>query len=131
MLEAGTLEAYVGAYPLAPAFVLTVTREGARLFVQATGQPRFELFAETRDAFFLQEVDAQVTFTRRGRRGHRARAAPERRESARAQEPGSLRLAAGGRAAPAWGAQPSGFRGGLRRSNRRATVVAHIGYMNP
>jgi len=64
VLEAGMLDAYVGAYPLAPAFVLTVTREGAHLFVQATGQSRFELFAETRDAFFLKEVDAQLTFTR-------------------------------------------------------------------
>jgi CubicO group peptidase (beta-lactamase class C family) len=65
-LDAATLEAYVGAYPLSAAFVLTVTREGTRLFVQATGQPRFELLAERRDAFFLTAVDAQVTFTRDG-----------------------------------------------------------------
>jgi CubicO group peptidase (beta-lactamase class C family) len=64
LLDAGTLEGYVGAYPLSPAFVLTVTREGTHLFVQATGQPRFEVFAEKRDAFFLKVVDAQLTFTR-------------------------------------------------------------------
>jgi D-alanyl-D-alanine-carboxypeptidase/D-alanyl-D-alanine-endopeptidase len=63
-LDAETLETYVGAYPLSPAFVLTVTREGTRLFVQATGQPRFEVFAETRDAFFLKVVDARLTFSR-------------------------------------------------------------------
>jgi hypothetical protein len=63
-LDADTLEGYVGAYPLSPAFVLTVTRDGTHLFVQATGQPRFEVFAEKRDAFFLKVVEAQLTFTR-------------------------------------------------------------------
>jgi hypothetical protein len=63
-LDTDTLQAYVGSYPLAPTFTLVVTREGARLFVQATGQPRFELFAERRDAFFLKVVEAQVTFAR-------------------------------------------------------------------
>lgn len=63
-LEAATLAEYVGSYPLVPGFTLAVTRDGTRLFVQATGQPRFEVFAETRDAFFLTAVDAQLTFTR-------------------------------------------------------------------
>jgi serine-type D-Ala-D-Ala carboxypeptidase/endopeptidase len=63
-LDPETLADYVGNYPLAPTFVLAVTREGGRLFVQATGQPRFEVFAEKRDAFFVKVVDAQLTFTR-------------------------------------------------------------------
>jgi D-alanyl-D-alanine-carboxypeptidase/D-alanyl-D-alanine-endopeptidase len=63
-LDAATLAEYVGSYPLVPGFTLTVTREGTQLFVQATGQPRFELHAEKRDAFFLTAVDAQLTFTR-------------------------------------------------------------------
>lgn len=37
-------------------------REGDRLFTQLTGQPRFELFAETDRDFFLKVVDAQLTF---------------------------------------------------------------------
>ena len=41
-----------------------VTREGAGLFLQATGQPRFPLFAEAEGRFFLQVVDAQVEFTK-------------------------------------------------------------------
>jgi hypothetical protein len=56
------LEGYVGVYPLAPNFALTITREGASLFGQATGQPKFELFAESPTEFFLKVVDAQVTF---------------------------------------------------------------------
>jgi serine-type D-Ala-D-Ala carboxypeptidase/endopeptidase len=63
-LDAPTLAEYVGSYPLVPGFTLAVTRDGPRLFVQATGQPRFEVHAEKRDAFFLTAVDAQLTFTR-------------------------------------------------------------------
>ncbi|MEO5822583.1 MAG: DUF3471 domain-containing protein, partial [Vicinamibacteraceae bacterium] len=62
--EPETLADYVGTYPLVATFVLTVTRDDGRLFVQATGQPRFEVFAEKRDAFFVKAVDAQLTFTR-------------------------------------------------------------------
>ena len=47
-----------------PASRSSVSRDGTRLFVQATGQPRFEIYAEKRDAFFLTAVDAQLTFTR-------------------------------------------------------------------
>lgn len=53
---------YVGRYERTPRFILSVTREGDRLFVQATGQQRFELFAEGDRDFFLKEVDAQITF---------------------------------------------------------------------
>ena len=56
------LDRYVGKYQLAPNFVLTITREGDRLFLQATGQPKFELFAEGERDYFLKVVDAQVTF---------------------------------------------------------------------
>ena len=62
-LSAALLERYVGRYELAPNFVLTITRDGTQLFAQATGQPRFEMFAEGVGAFFLKAVDAQVTFT--------------------------------------------------------------------
>jgi len=55
-------EAYVGRYQLAPNFNLTVTREGSHLFVQATGQPKFEVFPESERDYFLTAVDAQVTF---------------------------------------------------------------------
>jgi CubicO group peptidase (beta-lactamase class C family) len=63
-VAATTLETYVGGYALAPTFVMTVTREGEQLFLQATGQPRFPIFAETETRFFLKVVDAQVTFVK-------------------------------------------------------------------
>jgi D-alanyl-D-alanine-carboxypeptidase/D-alanyl-D-alanine-endopeptidase len=56
------IDRLVGNYELVPGFVLTVTREGNRAYLQATGQPRFELFAESERQFFLKAVDAQVTF---------------------------------------------------------------------
>jgi serine-type D-Ala-D-Ala carboxypeptidase/endopeptidase len=56
------LARYVGEYQLAPAFHITVTRAGAHLFLQATAQPRFRIFAESDSTFFLKVVDAQLTF---------------------------------------------------------------------
>jgi CubicO group peptidase (beta-lactamase class C family) len=55
-------DAYVGQYQLAPNFILTITREGDKLFVQATGQPKLQIFPESALEFFLKVVDAQITF---------------------------------------------------------------------
>ena len=61
-VDPALLETYVGVYQLAPTFALTITREGESLFAQATGQPKFQLFAEAPTEFFLKEVDAQISF---------------------------------------------------------------------
>jgi len=53
---------YVGRYQLAPTFILTITREGDRLFAQATGQGKAEIFAESEREFFYKIVNAQLTF---------------------------------------------------------------------
>ena len=53
---------YAGRYQLAENVVFTVTREGDRLFVQLTGQPRFEVFPESATKYFYRVVDAQITF---------------------------------------------------------------------
>lgn len=53
---------YVGSYQLAPTFILTVTRDEAHLFVQATGQGKAEIFPEGDREYFLKVVDAQITF---------------------------------------------------------------------
>jgi CubicO group peptidase (beta-lactamase class C family) len=60
------LERCVGRYELVPGFVLEVTREGDRLFSQATGQEKVEIFAESETEFFLKVVDAQLTFQLEG-----------------------------------------------------------------
>jgi hypothetical protein len=56
------LATYVGTYELKPGFDLVITLEGSQLMAQATGQPKFPLFAESETTFFLKVVDAQVEF---------------------------------------------------------------------
>jgi len=58
------LATYVGTYELKPGFDLTITLEGSQLMAQATGQPKFPLFAESETSFFLKVVDAQVEFAK-------------------------------------------------------------------
>ncbi len=58
------LASYAGAYAIVPTFVLTVTHEGDALMVQATGQPKLRVFAESETKFFYREVNAQITFVR-------------------------------------------------------------------
>jgi D-alanyl-D-alanine carboxypeptidase len=57
-------DAYVGEYELAPSFILTITREGDRLFAQATGQSKAELFPESETKFFPKVVDAEIEFVK-------------------------------------------------------------------
>ena len=59
------LKTYVGKYELAPAFAIDVTAEGDRLFVQASGQGKLELFATTPVRFFSKDVDAEVGFVKK------------------------------------------------------------------
>ncbi len=44
--------------------IMTVTREGNRLFAQLTSQPKFEIFPKSETEFFWKVVDAQVTFVK-------------------------------------------------------------------
>jgi Beta-lactamase class C and other penicillin binding proteins len=57
-------DAYVGQYELAPAFILTITKEDDHLFGQATGQGKIEIFPESEKDFFLKITDAQITFVK-------------------------------------------------------------------
>lgn len=63
-LSESMLQSYVGVYEIAPDFSLTITREGNRLFLQATGQDKFELFAEKENEFFLKVVVASLIFVK-------------------------------------------------------------------
>ncbi len=61
-VDPSVFDRLVGRYQLAPAAILTVTREGSRFLVQLTGQPPFEIYAESEKDYFLKAVDAQLTF---------------------------------------------------------------------
>ena len=65
-VDSAVLDRYVGEYELAPTFHIVVTREGTGLFIQATAQPKFPIFAESESEFFLRVVDAQITFSPSG-----------------------------------------------------------------
>ena len=55
---------YVGRYELAENLLFTVTRQGDGLYVEITGQPRFQVFPESEARYFYRVVDAQITFGR-------------------------------------------------------------------
>jgi hypothetical protein len=63
-LDPAIYDTYAGVYELAPGFNLTVTREGAQIFAQATGQSKAEIFPQSETEFFLKVVDARITFQR-------------------------------------------------------------------
>lgn len=64
VLPADSLDAYVGEYRIAPAFVLSIRRNGDGLVAQATGQGANAIYPSARDEFFLKVVDAQLSFVR-------------------------------------------------------------------
>ena len=54
---------YIGRYDYGGA-VMTIRRDGDRLFAQLAGQPEFEIFPKSEDEFLWKVVDAQATFVR-------------------------------------------------------------------
>ncbi|NJM57565.1 MAG: serine hydrolase [Synechococcales cyanobacterium RU_4_20] len=61
-VDSNILATYMGRYELNPNFILTITEQQGKLYVQATGQEKFELFAATETEFFLTVVEAEITF---------------------------------------------------------------------
>ncbi len=57
-------ESYVGEYEITPQFVMTVTVEGGKLFVQATGQGKLPLERESSTKFSCKLVSAEISFVR-------------------------------------------------------------------
>ena len=64
-VDSTALEAFVGKYDYGEGKeILTVTREGDRLYAQLTGQSRCEIYPSSPNQFFWKVVDAQVTFVK-------------------------------------------------------------------
>ena len=61
-LDAAALRPYLGDFEMRPGFVLSFTAQGNQLMVQATGQPKFALFASASDQFFVKAFAATVKF---------------------------------------------------------------------
>jgi len=61
-LSPGQLQKFVGLYRLSPNFEIKVTLDGDQLETQATGQPAFPVYPESKTEFFLKVVNAQISF---------------------------------------------------------------------
>ncbi len=57
-----TLKTYVGKYEMAPGAIIDVTTDANRIFVQMTGQSKFEIFPSSMTEFYLKVVEAKVIF---------------------------------------------------------------------
>lgn len=65
-VDASTYDDYVGEYEFdfAPGFRITISREGDRLFGQATGQAKFEICPLSKTRFFYKNIEAEIVFLR-------------------------------------------------------------------
>ena len=66
ILPVDVLERYVGRYSLRRGLTVNVTREGNRLFAEASGQPKFELAPVSETRFYASQVEAYLTFALNG-----------------------------------------------------------------
>jgi CubicO group peptidase (beta-lactamase class C family) len=57
-------DAFVGQYQLSPKVIMTIKKDGNRLFAELTGQGSAEIFPSSETEYFFKIVDAQITFRR-------------------------------------------------------------------
>jgi serine-type D-Ala-D-Ala carboxypeptidase/endopeptidase len=60
-LDPKVYDGYIGQYGLNPEFIMTVTLEGDKFYVEATGQGKAEIFAESETEFYT-EADTRFIF---------------------------------------------------------------------
>ena len=63
-LPVSALAPYVGVYRVAPGLDLSITMQNGELFISSTGGATVHLWPESSTNFFVNEVNAQLTFTR-------------------------------------------------------------------
>lgn len=63
-VDSSGFDAYVGEYQVTPNLVMTVTKDGDKLFGQLTGQAKFELEPVSETQFTISQVKANVSFER-------------------------------------------------------------------
>lgn len=61
-IDASGFDAYTGEYQVTPKLILTITKEGDKLFGQLTGQPKFAVEAVSDAQFTMPEVKANISF---------------------------------------------------------------------
>ena len=63
-VDSVVLNSYTGEYKLNQQLILRVTREKDKLFIRGTNQPRFQVFAELQNTFFVTSFDAEIEFAK-------------------------------------------------------------------
>jgi tetratricopeptide (TPR) repeat protein len=63
-LDSSRLDEYIGRFQVNPDRILTVTREGGRLYGEPTASPRVELFPISENEFVRTDADVRYTFVR-------------------------------------------------------------------
>jgi CubicO group peptidase (beta-lactamase class C family) len=61
-IDPAIYDSYTGEYKLTKNLIITVIKEENQIFIQLTGQPRFEIFPSSETEYFLKVVKAEVTF---------------------------------------------------------------------
>lgn len=64
IVDESILKEYAGTYEISPTFTITVTHEADGLHIQATGQPKVNIYPETSSKFYLKIVEARLEFER-------------------------------------------------------------------
>ncbi|OPZ94549.1 MAG: Penicillin-binding protein 4* [Firmicutes bacterium ADurb.Bin419] len=63
-LEPQIYESYVGEYELVKGFIITISTDGEHLYAQATGQDKYEIYAQSETEFFYTVIEAQIGFVK-------------------------------------------------------------------
>src|SRR5207247_6070086 len=63
-IDPSVLDDLVGEYRFSPTPSLRLIHEGEALYVQASGQSRLRVYAESATKFFAKALDAQIEFAR-------------------------------------------------------------------
>ena len=61
-IDPSGFDVYVGDYQVTPKFILTISKDGDKLFGRGTGQPKMELEPVSETQFTLAQVKANITF---------------------------------------------------------------------
>ena len=61
-IDSSGFDAYAGDYQVTPKLVLTITREGDKLFGQLSGQPKLAIEAVSETQFTIPDVKANISF---------------------------------------------------------------------
>ncbi|MEM1338197.1 MAG: serine hydrolase [Bacteroidota bacterium] len=61
-VDQATTDKYLGKYQLSPSFIISIFKEGSKMYAQGTGQRRIEIFPFENNKFVYVDIDCKLTF---------------------------------------------------------------------